>query len=319
MSEETTTDGQEEIVDNTTTDEQTVEERHAEIREELIESVKEEIEKDEETDSEDADNKPEPDKDKKDSEADSEQVDDKADDIVPALPAMLIEDAVRAGMTLTEANGYKDAVELATVTSALKERLKEPEKEEEKEPEETALDRLLQDEDMDEDLKEVLKVVNEENKKMSESLKTIEKDGKDGKESKQREAQMAYEKEFDTELNGLGEDAKKLLGDGDIYSLTGKEAENRRELYNTVNALGNSYHQSGTKVPELKTLINLAGISLHGDSFKSEKSEIKKQLQKQSQNLINKPGQRTAHVKKPIDGRDEAVDAAETYMKKIGS
>ena len=248
-----------------------------------------------------------------------EQTDDKTDDIVPVIPAKLIEDAVRSGMSLEEAQGYKDAVELATVTSVLKEQAKEPEKEEEvKEPEQTALDRLLEDEDMDEDLKEVLKVVNEQNKAMTESIKKVEEGSKSNQDEKQREAQIAYEKEFDGAINDLGEDAKKLLGDGDIHSLKGDEADNRRELYSTVNALAYSLHQQGKKVPSTSDLINLAGASLWKDSFQSEKSEIGKKLKKQSQNLINKPGQRQLPVKEAKDGREEAEDAVKAYLKKNG-
>lgn len=247
---------------------------------------------------------------------------EKNDEEVSVIPQVLVDKAQALGLTYSEIQEMKNVNELLGVIGVL-DRQPQPEIKEEKkeEPEENPIDavfdKLDKDEDLDPDLKEGMKLLREEFKRQSDKIKGLEKQSVTGQTQKQRESDLAHEKAFDAEINSLGEDAKLLLGEGDINSLKrgSKEENNRFELFKTVDALGHSYAARNQKVPELGKLIDLAGHSLWGDSFKTEKTEIKKKLDKQSQILINKPGQRKA-VETQKSGQENAVDAVKEWMDK---
>jgi len=237
----------------------------------------------------------------------------------------LLERALNAGLTLSEARGFSSAVDLENSLNIFEEH--QSRKTEEKEEEEKPYDSGLSKEDFDPALVDAInksgqkqfdenKKLRNENKELQAGLEELKKSGNDRTAEIDRQTNVENTKWLDEQFNSLGDDFKEVLGKGTIedFAKGSAELENRTAVFNEMLAMAQGYKVTRQSVPIREALFKRAINNLHGDKVaQAAISTTKSKLTKQSKQALGRASGRG----KTATGMDTAVQANRDFDKKI--
>lgn len=153
-------------------------------------------------------------------------------------------------------------------------------------------------------------------------IKALEESGKQDREAREAELKQIREQaivaEFDRAIATLDEPVRKLLGDGDSFSIspTSSEAKNRKTLSDAVGILAQGYRAAGLPIPPMNRLIKKAAAMEFADSIRaSARKEVADKVQKRNGQVIQKPSRTEG---RPKTGEAAAIAVANRLRQQYG-
>jgi len=330
----------EENVQETTTEEttteapavETTEAEQASFMEELDEAIDTHIEEKENNDNEETDgNKaplPEIASEEEKPSLEKPKVEDKevkqeeSREDVPVHDEALLERAVRAGLTLADANNMPDDQSLSNVIGRV-EAAKQRRQKVPKEKQETDLLSEIPDLDPEEYPEEVISAFKGLKGAVSEQQKTI-KALTQSQQNQQQAAIVARNEEFtewfDGQVKDLGKDYIDTLGEGDYKSLTAKETKlARNKVIRYMDHVHNDAKAEGRKAPNDEDTFKLAVEKAFPDKTNKIKGrKITKKAAARSRQVLNTPrdtnGQFASEIYSEDTRTDDAIAAVAAMM-----
>lgn len=239
---------------------------------------------------------------------------------VSDIDSDLVTRAVRAGLSLNEAQSFTDAEALTGIVEKLESAQQSAEngqqqegESQENQAEEDPLADLpeLNEEEYDPDVAKLVNGLKNVVRQQNETIKNLQNPNQQGEqqqEGQQQEGQNNQQGQqqaedntqwFDNQVNNLGDDYKQIFGEGKVDDLDPNSAEfqRRAELADRMNDLLAGYQANGK---------NVSYDAVFNEAIEDVAGKVQQQLAQRSEQHSNRPGTTRAQPQK--DPEDETAD-----------